>query len=181
MFKLIRLKNLKDQKGFTIVEVLVTSVVFSIIALTVSGIFVQALALQRRAASAQVIQENAMFVLESMSRDIRVSVISDQESPNCTATTLTIVHPTKGQVTFRLNNNAIEKSENGGSFVATSGSDVRFSRFNFCVVGSLQNDNKTPRVAILTTVENVSGRETLEVNIQTTVSSRDEAIEFQSP
>ena len=163
------------------VEVLVTSLVFSIIAMAVSAIFVQTLSLQRRASAAQKIQNNAIFVLESMSREIRVSVISNQESANCSLNTLTISHPDKGTIVYRLNNGVIEKSQGGGAYVSISGTDVRFSRFNFCVTGSLQNDNKTPRVAILTTVENSSGREVLEVNLQTTVSSRDETLEFSFP
>ena len=178
-FKILNFK--KSQEGFTIVEVIVTSFVFSIIALAVSAIFVQTLSLQRRASTSQKIQDNAIFVLESMSRDIRVSRVVDQESPNCTANTLTIIHPVKGDVVFRLNNGAIEKSQAGGPFVAISGSDVRFTRFNFCVTGSTFTDNRTPRIAILTTIENVSGREVLEVNLQTTVSSRDVSAEFQNP
>mgnify|MGYP001584451403 CR=1 FL=1 len=176
MFKYLNIK--KPEAGFTIVEVLVTSLIFSIIAMAVSAIFVETLSLQRRASASQKIQDNAMLVLESMSRDIRVSLIVNQESPGCTASTLTINHPVKGGVVFRMSNGAIEKSQGGGTFVAISGSDVRFSRFNFCVTGSLPNDNKTPRVAVLTTVENVSGREVLEVNLQTTVSSRDVINEF---
>lgn len=179
MFKYLNIK--KSEAGFTVVEVLVTSLIFSIIAMAVSAIFVETLSLQRRASASQKIQDNAIFVIENMSRDIRVSVVANQESPNCTANTLTINHPVKGDMVFRVNNGAIEKSQGGGAFIAISGSDVRFSRFNFCITGSLSNDNKTPRVAILTTVENVSGREVLEVNLQTTVSSRDEAIEFSFP
>ena len=179
-FSILNFKT-KREAGFTIVEVLVTSVIFSIIAMAVSGIFVETLSLQRRASASQKIQDNAIFVLESMSRDIRVSVVADQESPGCTANTLTILHPVKGDVVFRLNNGAIEKSQAGGPYVAISGSDVRFARFNLCITGSLSNDNKTPRVAVLTTVENVSGREVLEVNLQTTVSSRDQIFEFSFP
>ena len=179
MFKYLNIK--KSEAGFTIVEVLVTSVIFSIIAMAVSGIFVETLSLQRRASASQKIQDNAIFVLESMSRDIRVSAISNQESPGCTANTLTVIHPVKGDVVFRMNNGAIEKSQAGGPFVAISGSDVRFARFNFCITGSISDDDKTPKVAILTTVENVSGREVLEVNLQTTVSSRDEINEFSFP
>ena len=177
----MRKEHINNQSGFTIVEVLVTSLIFSIIAMAVTGIFVQTLSLQRRASASQKIQDNAIFVLENMSRDIRVSVVANQESPNCTANTLAIIHPVKGDVVFRLNNGVIEKSQTGGPFVAISGSDVRFARFNFCITGSLQNDNKTPRVAVLTTIENVSGRELLEVNLQTTVSSRDEINEFSFP
>lgn len=168
------------QSGFTVIEVLVTSLIFSIIAMSVTSIFAETLSLQRRASASQKIQDNALFVLESMSRDIRVSAITNQESPSCTATTLTINHPLKGAMVFRLTNGAIEKSQAGGTYVAISGSDVRFARFNFCITGSLPNDNKTPRIAILTTLENVSGREIFEVNLQTTVSSRDEVAEFSN-
>lgn len=177
----MRDKTYKKQLGFTIVEVLVSSVIFSIIAMAVSSVFVEALNLQRRGAAAQKIQDNALFVLETMSRDIRVSVITNQESLNCTATSLSITHPTKGAVIYRLNGDVVEKSESGSSYVAISGSDVSFTRFNFCITGSLQNDNKTPRVAILSTVQNKSGREILKVNLQTTVSSRDEIDEFSFP
>lgn len=181
MFKNIKSKISNSQKGFTVVEVLVTSLIFSIIAMTVSSIFVQTLSLQRRASAAQRIQENALFVLESMSREVRVSVIANQDSPDCSRNTLTISHPIRGDIVYRMNNGAIEKSQGGGAFVAISGSDVRFSRFNFCVTGSLEDDDKTPKVAILTSVENVSGRETLVVNLQTTVSSRDQVSEFSFP
>jgi prepilin-type N-terminal cleavage/methylation domain-containing protein len=177
----MKTRHLKNQSGFTIVEVLVTSLIFSVIAMAVSGVFVQTLALQRRASAAQTIQDNALFVLESMSREIRVSVVTNQESPDCSAATLTITHPTKGDIIFRMNNGAIEKSQAGGPYIAISGSDVRFARFNFCITGSLLNDNETPRVAVLTTVENAVGKETLEVNLQTTVSSRDEINEFSFP
>ena len=176
------MKNFKTKResGFTIVEVLVTSFIFSIIAMSVSAVFVQALALQRRASASQKIQDNAVFVLENMSREIRVSVITDQESPACALSTLSVVHPDKGTIVYRMTGGAIEKSQGGGPFVALSGSDVRFTRFNFCVTGSLAGDDKTPKVSILTTIENVSGQ-VLEVNMQTTVSSRDAVFEFSFP
>jgi len=176
-----KLKRFPKEGGFTIIEVLITSLVFSVIAIAISSIFIETLSLQRRASASQKIQDNAIFVLESMSRDIRVSSIFNQESSNCLANTLSITHPVKGSIVFRLNGGVIEKQTGSGeAFVAISGSDVKFSRFNFCITGSLSTDNKTPRVAILTTVENVSGREILEVNLQTTVSSRDVASEFQN-
>ena len=179
-FSIFNFKN-KKQSGFTIVEVLVTSLIFSIIAITISAIFVQIINLQRRGISIQKIQTNSLFVLEMMSRDIRVSKIANQESPNCSLTTITITHPSKDVIVYRATNGFIEKSESGGAFVAISGSDVNFSRMNFCVTGSGTNDNQTPRVAIITTAENKTGKEILKINFQTTVSSRDLFDELQSP
>lgn len=169
------------EKGFTIVEVLVSSLVFSIIAVSVSGIFVEIIHLERRGFAAQKIQNNALFVLEMMSRDIRVSRIANQESPGCTLTTIIMTHPQKGAIVYRVTNGTVEKSENGEAYTAISTSDVNFTGMNFCVVGSLINDRKTPRVAILTSIQNRTGKETLQVNLQTTVSSRDVSDEFQNP
>lgn len=181
MFKHLKLKIKNSQSGFTIVEVLVTALVFSMIGISISTIFVQVVNLQRRALATQKIQDNSLFALEVMSRDIRVSRIANQESANCSLTTLTMTHPIKGVVIYRLNNGSIEKSENGGVYVAMSTPSVSFSRMNFCVQGSLANDNKPPRVAILTTVENRTGREIVQISLQTSVSSRDVLDEFSYP
>ncbi len=181
MFKNLKFKIKNSQKGFTIVEVLVTSLIFSMIGISVSTIFVQIVSLQRRALAIQKIQDNSLFALEMMSRDIRVSKIVNQESPNCSLTTLTITHPSKGTIIYRANNGSVEKSENGGAFLAVSTPSVNFSRMNFCVKGSAVNDNQTPRVAILTTVENRTGKEIIKINLQTSVSSRDVLDEFSFP
>ena len=102
-FKFKILNSEKKETGFTIVEVLVTSLIFSIIALSISAIFVQIISLQRRAIAVQKIQDNSLLSLEEMSRDIRVSRISDQESPNCTSTSITLAHPVKGTLMYRVN------------------------------------------------------------------------------
>ena len=177
-FKFKILNSEKKETGFTIVEVLVTSLIFSIIALSISAIFVQIISLQRRAIAVQKIQDNSLLSLEEISRDIRVSRISDQESPNCTSTSITLAHPVKGTVMYRVNGGTIQVSENGGSYVDISGSDVNFTRMNFCISGSLVNDNKSPRVAIVTSVQNKAGKEILQINLQTTVTSRNVLDEF---
>ncbi|MBI2062172.1 MAG: prepilin-type N-terminal cleavage/methylation domain-containing protein [Candidatus Yanofskybacteria bacterium] len=181
MITIFNKKTNAPKNGFTIVEVLVSSLVFSIIAMSISAIFVQIIGLQRRTLANQKIQNDSLFVLEMMSRDIRVSRIASQESPNCDLTTLTITHPTKNTIIYRVTNGYVEKSENGGSFLTISSQDVNFTRMNFCVKGSGINDNQTPRVAILTTVENRTGQEILKINLQTSVSSRDVLDEFQYP
>ena len=168
-----------SKKGFTIVEVVVTTLIFSIITIEVSGIFIQILNLERRGFAVQKIQENSLFALEAMARLIRVSQITTVDN-NCTASSLDIVHPVSGNVRFVLNNGAIQVVTAGVTANITS-SDVIFTRLNFCVKGSPSNDNQTPRVAILTSIQNKTGKEIFQFDIQTTVSSRDVRSEFQSP
>src|ERR1035437_9313235 len=162
------------QAGFTIVEVLVSALVFSIIAIVVTGLFVQILAMERRAFASQKIQENGLFIMELMSREIRVSQIQGPDS-DCNATSLTIVHPINGTVTYSLNNGILERTsvENGANITTDlSSSAVVFSRLNFCIMGS-GVDGQQARVAILASIQNKIGPEILTTSLETTVSSRD--------
>ncbi|OGN27387.1 MAG: hypothetical protein A2941_00885 [Candidatus Yanofskybacteria bacterium RIFCSPLOWO2_01_FULL_49_17] len=161
-------------------EVLVTSLVFSIMTVAVSGIFIQIINDERRAFAAQAIQENGQFIMELMSREIRVSKVQDQDSSNCTATTLTIVHPVNGAVTYSLTAGGVLQRAVGGVTTDLSASTVSFSRLNFCVTGSGTSDNKQPRVAILTSMRNKSGKQIITFDFQTTVSSRDVQSEFEN-
>ncbi|MBX4189989.1 prepilin-type N-terminal cleavage/methylation domain-containing protein [Candidatus Parcubacteria bacterium] len=174
------LKLPKHQKGFTIVEVLISSLIFSIITISVSSIFVQVLSGQRRAFAVQKIQENGLFVMELMSREIRVSKIVNQDSTNCTATTLTLIHPVNGTVVYNFTGVTLQRSVNGAN-ANISSQDVQFTRFNFCVTGSLPTDLKQPRVTILSTIENITTNPNnkFSINLETTVSSRDVQSEFE--
>lgn len=176
------MKNRKNENGFTLVEVLVTSFIFSIIALSVNTIFVQIINLQRRGFAIQKIQDNSFLVLEEMSRDIRVSRISDQESSDCTATSISLMHPTKGSVTYLVSGGIVIRTAGGGTFYESiSSSNVNFTKMNFCILGSLTNDNQSPRVSIITSVQNRTGKDILQINIQTTTTSRNVVDEFQNP
>ncbi len=171
-------KPVKERDGFTIVEVLISAFVFSIIAVTVSGLFIQVLVLERRAFASQKIQENGLFIMELMSREIRVSQIqNNQDSLNCAATSLTIVHPVNGLVTYSLNNGVLQRIAEGVT-TDLSSSAVAFSRLNFCIMGSGPTDDQQARVAILASIQNKTGREILTTSFETTVSSRDVQTEF---
>lgn len=172
------LKKIKEpEKGFTIVEVLVASFVFSIIAIGISSIFIGILQNERRAFAAQKIEENAMFVLEMMARDIRVSKIENQEDLNCGLTVLTIAHPVKGTVVYDLNAGIVRKTE-GGTTVDISSSAINFTRMNFCVRGSGVTDQKQTVVTIISSIQNRTGKETIKFDVQTSVSSRSVETEF---
>ncbi|MEK9158293.1 MAG: prepilin-type N-terminal cleavage/methylation domain-containing protein [Patescibacteria group bacterium] len=165
-------KHSSSTAGFTIVEVLVTTFVFSVIATVTAGLFIQVLAVERRAFAAQKIQENGLFINELMSREIRVSQIQDQESPSCSLTSLTIIHPVNGAVTYSLANGVLQRTADGVT-TDLSSSSVAFSRLNFCVIGSGPADLQQSRVTIVASIQNKTGREILTTNLETTVSSRD--------
>lgn len=180
-------RNKKNQQGFTIVEVLVSTFVFSIIMVGVGAIFVQILILQRRGSGAQKVQENMLFTLELMAREIRVSKIENQDSPNCDRTMLTILHPVNGTVTYTLANGAITRSVGLGAPPGPmTSTEVDIQRLNFCVMGTTVTggvgDRKQARVATILQVKSKTNRaeDSVTFDIQTSVVSRDNVTEFTS-
>lgn len=174
---------MNNQKGFSIIEALTSIFVFSIVALIVSSLLVQAMNIERRAFSAQAIQENVLAVLELMAKEIRVSTISNQNN-NCTTdpvlNILNITHPIEGAVTYRLNNGVVERIT-GGITHTLSSDDVVFNSLRFCISGSTTpSDNKSARVTVLLSISNKKGREILTTNVHTTITSRDMVEELQN-
>lgn len=166
----------KKEAGFTIIEILVSAFVFSIIAIVVSGLFIQVLALERRSFASQKIQENGLFIMELMSREIRVSKIENQDS-NCNAITLTIDHPVNGTITYSLVNGVLKRAVNNGVPTDLSSSTVTLSNLKFCIKGSAARTEQA-RVAILMSIQNKTGPEILTANLETAVTSRDVQLKF---
>lgn len=63
----------KKQAGFSLIEVLVSTVLFIMILLSASGIFRIVIESQRRAISSQNVQENLKYFLEVVSKEIRMA------------------------------------------------------------------------------------------------------------
>lgn len=175
------MKTRNNESGFSIVEVMVASLIFSVIVTVFGALFVQVLAIQRKGFAAQKVQENATFVLESIARELRVSRITSGDSqcygaPDPKTASITLQHPVNGIVTYLYDSGRGVVQRNG---IDISTSDVKFSKFAFCVEGSIR-DAFQARVTIPATIESTGGRPTdkVIVNLQTTVSTRDVATEF---
>lgn len=166
--------------GFTLIEAIMAIFVFSILSVIIASIFARAISIERRTVSSQRVQENALLFLESIAKEIRVSnfsSVANQDSP-CDATTLTMVHPVSGNVTYSLSGTNILRQANFASFVNSS--DVEFTRLKFCIVGSGPNDNQPVRITILVSLRSKGGTEQVSADLQTTVISRDVLTELQN-
>lgn len=171
------------QSGFSLIELLIAAAIFTFVVVGVSGLFIQALDLQRRAAGIQKIEENSQFVLESIAREVRVSIVTsgdtDCNPPNpATTATLTINHPVNGVVTYTY-----DRSSGVGMLLRNgqpiTSDDVDFMTFAFCVSGS-GADNAQTRVTIPMTLQAIGGRAAtrVSVSLQTTIVSRDLSVDF---
>jgi hypothetical protein len=148
----------------------------------VSSLFAQALELQRRASGITKIQENALFVTESISREVRVSSITSGNTncnpPDIASRTLTMKHPVNGDVTYTYDpsTGSISRSSSakGGTSELISSGDVFFTSFAFCVSGA-GVDGQQVRITMPMTIRSTTGKASSQftVSLQTTIVSRD--------
>lgn len=167
-------------QGFTLIEMLVGMFVFSIIILLVSSMFVSGLELQRRAFNVQHVEENSTFILETMTKELRIAEITsptvDSACPGTFDTSLTILHPEHGTITYALSGTDLTRTVKDvtGTDVTSvlNSSSITVTRLGFCVAGVEVGDNRQPRVTMVATLTTVNAHEPASADIQTTLSSR---------
>jgi prepilin-type N-terminal cleavage/methylation domain-containing protein len=163
-----------QQKGFTLIETLVTVALFSALAGIVGGTFLTMLNLQRRAFNVQQVQENASFILESMAKEIRVGQISSGDTGSCTSTpdsVLSMINQDGETVVYTLVDGVIHKNTNGTDSIVSSNAVV-FDQLGFCIDGQPAGDMKQPRVTILASLHSTQSSQQATLHVQTTVSQR---------
>jgi prepilin-type N-terminal cleavage/methylation domain-containing protein len=153
----------RKNSGFTLMELLVVSGLFLILIGLATGTFVQTMKTQRTITKLSESMNNVAFVMEQMSREIRVGF-----SFSGGGDTLSFINSSDEFVTYKKNNDGIERCINNNCAVITS-PDVTISNLGFRLQGEVPGDNIASRVTILLSVSD--GRN-IEVNLQTTVSSR---------
>lgn len=167
----------QNQRGFTIVETLITTLVFSLVVIGVMGIFTQMLMIQRRGSAAQRIQENTQYVLELMAREIRVSRLAPGQNVDCVTTaknTLTFDRQVGSgtlTVVYSLSPQGVVQRTESGATADVSSPNVKFTQLAFCVSG-LGNDGIQPRVVIIAAVQDVATASDEIVRVQTLVTPR---------
>lgn len=166
-------QNPKPDSGFTLVETMVVSLLFSVIMVLMGGAFVSSLDIQRRAFNIQQAEENAGFVLESIAKEIRVSQIGgpDTACPAAPATTLSLIHPVNGNITYTLSANAIHRNVNGVDTIISSNT-VQFTRLQFCISGTPIDNRQQPRVTIMGSLRSTKTKQQATIDFQTTLSQR---------
>ncbi len=161
----------KKEQGFTLIEMLVTVVVFTTLMIIISGIFAQTLDLQRVAFNLQAIEENSRFALETMAREIRFAKLITPSTAECPGTdSLNFTHPTNGEITYSLIDGQIHRTVDGIDTILTSGS-VNITKLSFCVIGAEEDDNIQPKITILMSME-TGAKNPQDIDLQTTITTR---------
>lgn len=176
------------QKGFTLLEIIVSIGLFSIVMLIATGALLSMVNANRKAQALKNVMNNVNFAAENMVKEIRVgtsyhgnvevgSITSPQNAENVSSFAFEKSggdpETASDQVVFRLSDGVIERSDDGGltySAITSSGIDIELLRF--WVYGSDPLDTEQPRVAIV-----IKGSAFLQggdedFNIQTTATQR---------
>ena len=195
MFKCL---NIKNQKGFTLVEMMVVLAIFSVATVAIIDIFMIASQAQRRTLAVQKIYSDARYSMEAMAREIKMDSIDYDWSGYAggimvPADVLALRDADDNSIIFKKSlsdcppgtTNCLTVSLDGGltwASITSGGINVLDLKFYidplvdpFKMNGALGYDSDhEPRVTIVLVTEGVGGRpdEQKIVNLQTTVSNR---------
>lgn len=177
--EIMKINNKDKQKGFTIIEMVITMFVFSIILVNATAIFVRATYLQRRAFAAEQIQSVTLAAIEAISRDIRVSELCT--IPNtCSSALIQMEHPTDGDVRYLHNSvTGVIRKYIAGNWVDFTSTEVFYSSMIFIYDG-IGPDCRQPKVTLSLTVRSKTNP-IIESVIQTATTSRNAQEEIYTP
>jgi prepilin-type N-terminal cleavage/methylation domain-containing protein len=178
------------ERGFTLVEILVSVMIFSIVMLIAVGALLSMLDANRKAQVLKSSINNLSFALENMSRQMRAG-----SSYHCGTGTLTEPldcingasqfafekyggNPASAndQVVYRLSNNRIERSLDGGAvYLPITAPEVVVEELMFYVVGAPPTDSPKEQPKVIITMRGYAGenqRIRTEVRLETMVTQR---------
>jgi len=173
MKKLFKEKN----RGLTMIELIVAIGIFSVIITIVVSLFVSALRGYRKNLALQNVQENARFLLDFITKELRMSTV-DAAMPNGELSYLTIIRPDNSSVNYSFTSNNLNRVAGSSSGPINSDEVMVTGRFYISGAG---NDNLEPKVTVVLKIENkwTKSEEKASINLQATLSQRNiEAIEL---
>ncbi|MDI6602945.1 MAG: prepilin-type N-terminal cleavage/methylation domain-containing protein [Patescibacteria group bacterium] len=175
----IKKERRKSLTGFTLIELLVALTLFTLIATVITGIFISVSRAQRKVFALQSTQETARYLLESMSKDIRMSKVQFTEVGNYDRETLTIYVKNREQyINFEFGNSTVWRRiaattteiEKATPYPLNSSDQVK-------VTGKFYIDRREEpvriRVTISLQVEGIKPVPTKKIYLQNTLSPRD--------
>lgn len=152
------------RRGFTLVELIVATAIFSVVITMVIGAFSMAIKAQKKVIALQNIQENAKFILEFLAKEVRMGTIS---TANGIRTNLVFIRSDETSITYVFTDGKITR--NG---VAMNADEVEIiGRFYINGVGP---DNLQPKLTVVMQLKALGSEfeeETI-INVESTLSQR---------
>lgn len=188
--EVMKIHSLNKNKGFTLVELIVSVSLFAVIMLISMGSILSVFEANRKSQSLRAVMDNLNFTLEAMTRTIRfgtnyhcdytAGTLTSPRDCVAGATSISVLDSSGlNQVTYKLSNNRIARTINGGADYYLTSSDVTIQNLKFYVFGSTKYSTSAdlyqPQVIVV--VGGYAGSSTRPTSqssfsLQTTVSQR---------
>ena len=179
--------NIKNNRGFTLIEIMVSVSIFSVVMLMVSSAIYTVFDSNRKSQSLRAVMDNMNLSLEAMTRTIRfgkdyhcdITVVPNTTPRDCAsgADSIAVTDFSGNRVIYKKVGTRIARTINGGSDIFVTGADVNISTTTFRVLGSAPyasgSDLFQPKVIIV--IDGYAGSKTSARSnfvIETTVSQR---------
>lgn len=171
-----------NNKAFTLIEMLVAVTIFSLIIGSATGLFVSAIRSQVNALSSQKLLDETSYVMEYMSRALRMAkkdltgsclFLGVCSAGGCnydqvgSAMVWFINYQDECMAFYRTGSSLYTESP----LLSLTSNDLEVASVRFDLSGVSQTDNLQPRVTISMTIRK-AGAEKPEITIQTTISQR---------
>lgn len=189
---MLKCSNVKMTKGFTLIEMMVAVVIFSLIMGAISGLFISVLRVQKRTLASQRLLDQTSYAMEYMSRTLRMA--KKDLTGNC-ITSGTNYQKTRGGAglkfinykdecwEFFLESSQLKETRKIGTpqqeTLGLTSSELQIISLNFNLRGESQTDNDQPMVTLFLSIRSVGvGSDQPEIKIQTTISQRNLDIRY---
>lgn len=185
--------SLKEEKGFTLIEILVSISIFAVIMTVSMGAILGVFDANRKSQSLRSVMDNMNFSVEAMSREMRFgsnyhcgsdSLIKLKEPQSCPTVPKSQVSflssdATPTQITYKLNGTQIEKAigRPGGAttFIPVTSPEIKITSLVFYVVGAKPSPTDKLQPKILMKITGSAGSKAgteSEFTLQTLVTQR---------
>ncbi|HDO23638.1 MAG TPA: prepilin-type N-terminal cleavage/methylation domain-containing protein [bacterium] len=163
----------QSRAGFTLVEMMVAVGIFAVVMVVALSSFLNISDVQKKIRSFQIVNDNLSYAMETIVKEIRTG--ASYCASSCTQSSFSFVNAQGFSVVYRLNNNAIEKSNDGGvNFLLLTSPEIKITDLKFFVRGQSLGDGLQPIVTII--ISGSSGskeKNKTRLNVQATVSQRE--------
>lgn len=166
---MIKLKRKKRYNGFTMIELMVALAIFSLIAIGMMSVAISTIKSQRRAFSIQIIEESSRYILESIIKEIRMSVINTNSGSNLTS--LNVTNIDNDIIEYQFYASGLRKRVNGGVWQDMTSDEIELTG-NFYVRKSVTPNNALVTISMRIRTKNTKLVDQADVNIQNTIASR---------
>jgi type II secretory pathway pseudopilin PulG len=180
------IKNIKQQTGFTLMEVVVATGIFVIMVMVTLGIFSSVLKAQQDTVAQTRLEREAQLIMETIVKSIRSSRVDydeyssiDGSVPQPTST-LILINSSDQRIRYQLNpTNQTLDVENSGVTNPMTSDSVLVTDLDFFVLPADdpfinwgEAPDTQPRVTIVLTLYSSQSKETAQATIQQTVPQR---------